>query len=198
MARQKLMRLSTTTTSKQNPRNILGGLTPTPTVFNTNLGADQFRVEVSFLMPSPLQNPPAVKYQPNATMNSPEKKILIAEDNPALLAVVKFNLERAGYDAHTSTNGTEAFELAMMHKFDLIITDHQMPGLSGVELCSQLRTHPEYATTNMMMLTAKSLELDRDHILNDLGVKHIFSKPFSPTEIIKAVDELFNPAAVQH
>lgn len=125
-----------------------------------------------------------------------QKQVLIAEDNPALAAVLKFNIELGGFQVTVARTGTDAYEVAQATDFDLIITDHQMPGMSGVQLCEKLRLLDQYKDTDVIMLTAKSLELDSERIINELGVRDIFSKPFSPTEIVKVVTNIFSQPAV--
>ncbi|MCA9057950.1 MAG: response regulator, partial [Planctomycetaceae bacterium] len=71
-------------------------------------------------------------------------RILVAEDNRILLDVLRFNLVRAGYEVLTAMNGLEALTVLREHQpIDLLITDCQMPGLSGVEVCTQVRQDPQ-------------------------------------------------------
>lgn len=122
-------------------------------------------------------------------MSLDAKHILIAEDNVALGTVLKFNLERHGYKATLARNGAEAWSLMNQLTIHLLISDHQMPLLSGVDLCRRMRLNPEHAETPVIMVTAKGLELDLETMRRELGINAIFPKPFSPTAIVDKVNE---------
>ena len=117
------------------------------------------------------------------------KKALIAEDNPALSGVVRFNLQRAGFEVTVTRNGREALEAARGTTFDVVLTDQQMPEMTGTELVKKLRSTREYKETPIIMLTAKGLELDIDDLRDSLGVSAALPKPFSPAELIVLVEE---------
>ena len=116
-------------------------------------------------------------------------RILVAEDNPALAAVIKFNLRRSGLKVTDTRNGRKAWDAAQATTFDVVVTDHQMPEMTGVELCEKLRGLPQYAQTPIIMLTAKGLELDLDHLKASLGIAAALPKPFSPVEMVKIVHD---------
>lgn len=118
-------------------------------------------------------------------------RVLIVEDNSALANVLKFNLVRSGFDVTIARNGREAWDIVKSSPADLIITDHQMPEMSGIELCQKVRQHEKMQDIPIILVTAKQLELDIDHIRSELRITRTFSKPFSPAAIIKAVrDEM--------
>ena len=121
-------------------------------------------------------------------MSNADKNILIAEDNAALASVVRFNLQRAGFQVTVACNGRIAWEALQAESFDLIVTDQQMPEMSGCELCQRLRTLDKYRATPVIMLTAKGLELELPRLKSELGIAATFLKPFSPKEIVKAVE----------
>ena len=123
----------------------------------------------------------------NAIHHNP--KILVVEDNRAMCRVISLFLTNSGYDVTSEFDGESGWNTARQQQFDLIITDHQMPRLSGSELCRRLRETSEYKTTPIFMLTAKSMELDQEHLKTELKVVEVFSKPFSPAEIAKAVEQ---------
>lgn len=123
-------------------------------------------------------------------MSDSPQSILIAEDNRVMAGVVRFNLERAGYKVVVAVNGREAFEQTKQQRFDLIITDYQMPEMSGEELCQAVRTLPEYSSVPIMMCSAKGLELDRDTLKERYGVQKLLFKPFSPKELVQSATEL--------
>lgn len=124
-----------------------------------------------------------------------DTRILIAEDDFALANVVRFNLEQAGYRVCWAKNGQEALrELTSASSvepaggaFDLLITDKQMPTMCGVQLCQQVRKEPRFSSLPIIMLTAKSLELN-DDVLGTLHISHLLPKPFSPRELCQLVE----------
>lgn len=120
-------------------------------------------------------------------MNDVSKHILVVEDNAALASVVRFNLQRAGFQVTVASNGRVAMEAVEEQAFDLIVTDQQMPEMTGCEFCAKLRTLDEYRDTPVILLTAKGLELELPRLRDELGIAATFLKPFSPREIVKAV-----------
>ncbi|MBN1852752.1 MAG: response regulator [Pirellulales bacterium] len=122
-------------------------------------------------------------------MENTRARILVAEDNPALAAVIEFNLRRAGCAVTRMRNGRLALEAAMEEDFDLVVTDHQMPEMTGIELCERLRALPQYMDTPIIMLTAKGLELDMSNLGETVGVSEYLSKPFSPAELVRKIEE---------
>jgi CheY-like chemotaxis protein len=127
-------------------------------------------------------------------MSHQVKRILVAEDNPALSQVVRFNLERAGFQVTTAGNGREALERLNGQSYDLVITDQQMPEMTGWDLCAQMRQAAAHADTPVIFLTAKRLELDLARLKDEFGVVATFAKPFSPSELISAVEDCLAPA----
>jgi CheY-like chemotaxis protein len=121
---------------------------------------------------------------------SNDRHILVAEDNAALASVVRFNLQRAGFQVTVASNGRIAWEATHEEVFDLMVTDQQMPEMSGCELCAKLRAVDEYRNTPVIMLTAKGMELELPRLKSELGISATFLKPFSPSEIVKAVEDL--------
>ena len=120
------------------------------------------------------------------------KRALIVDDNLALARVTQFALDRAGFETQTARNGRLALEAAQVMQFDIVVTDQQMPELTGIELCSELRKLPGYVDCPIILLTAKGLELELPRLREELGISGVFSKPFSPAAIVKAVEDLLN------
>jgi CheY-like chemotaxis protein len=125
-------------------------------------------------------------------MSQRVKRALIVDDNVALARVTQFALDGAGYETETAYNGRLALEAAQASSFDIVITDQQMPEMTGVDLCKALRDLPEYAGCPIILLTAKGLELELPQLREELGINATFSKPFSPSAIVKACSELLN------
>ena len=118
-----------------------------------------------------------------------QQQILVAEDNAALASVIRFNLVRAGFQVTIANDGHQAWEFVQSNHFDLIVTDQQMPKMTGCELCEKLRSVPEYAELPVIMLTAKGLELELPRLREELKIMATYMKPFSPKEIVKAVED---------
>jgi two-component system chemotaxis response regulator CheY len=110
---------------------------------------------------------------------------------------MRFNLERAGFHAVVVRNGREAWALLENEGFDLVVTDQQMPGMTGAELCERMRKHERHAQTDVIMLTAKGLELELPRLQKELGVAALFAKPFSPIEVVRAIQNRLAVGAAQ-
>lgn len=127
----------------------------------------------------------------------PSAKILIAEDNQALAAVLRFNLENAGYDVTVVGDGASALAMVQDNQFDVILTDQQMPKMTGYEFCVRMRELEDYATVPTIMLTAKGLELEITELKAQLGLTATFIKPFSPSAVVKTVESCLHEASQQ-
>lgn len=123
-------------------------------------------------------------------------RILIVEDEAALVTLLRYNLEREGFDVFEAGDGDEALVVADESPPDLILLDWMLPLTSGIEVCRQLRRKPKTRTTPIIMLTARGEEADKVRGL-DSGVDDYVSKPFSPAELIARIRALLrraNPA----
>ena len=112
------------------------------------------------------------------------KRILIIEDDAAILRGLKDNLEYESYEVLTAADGEEGYYLIKEKKPDLIILDLMLPKMNGYELCRKVRN--EGVTTPILMLTARSEEMDRVHGL-DLGADDYVTKPFSVPELLARI-----------
>jgi two-component system alkaline phosphatase synthesis response regulator PhoP len=121
---------------------------------------------------------------------APLKKILIADDEPDILEIVKFNLENEGYQVVTAHNGEEALIKARAERPELIILDVMMPIRTGIEVCKVLRTLPEFKETLIIFLTALSDDASAIAGL-ETGADDYISKPVSPKVLISKVNALF-------
>lgn len=127
---------------------------------------------------------------------SPDKpRVLVAEDNPALANVTRFNLERAGFDVSVARDGNEAAQLIDEQPFDLVLTDLQMPGMDGEQLCSHIRSRPEGAQLPIVVCSAKGLEVDMTRLVMEFRVAHMLYKPFSPVELVGICEREIRKAA---
>jgi DNA-binding response OmpR family regulator len=108
--------------------------------------------------------------------------ILIADDDPDILALVSFRLERAGYEVLEATNGEEAVEMALARRPDLAILDVMMPRLDGYEATRRLRQHQDTSRMPVILLTARVQEDDVSRGF-EAGADDYVKKPFSPQEL---------------
>ncbi len=115
--------------------------------------------------------------------------ILVAEDNAAMAGVIRYNLEKAGFEVTLARCGQTAWELLESQSFDLVVSDFQMPGINGGELCQRIRQDERLAQLPVILLTAKGLELDLSWYEDELGVSEVMAKPFSPRELTLAVQQ---------
>src|SRR5579871_5640616 len=109
--------------------------------------------------------------------------ILVAEDEGALITLLRYNLEREGYRVLEARDGEEALLIAAEEKPDLVLLDWMMPQLSGIEICRRLRGRQETRNVPIIMLTARGEESDRIRGL-DTGADDYLTKPFSMTELL--------------
>ena len=128
-------------------------------------------------------------------MQQGPNQILVVEDNAAMATVIRYNLERAGYVVHVASDGLEGVRLLEQHQIHLIITDQQMPIMDGLQFCHEMRKLDAHRHTPTIMLTAKGLEVDLQRLKESLGITALFPKPFSPTELVEAVDRYLAPVA---
>ena len=115
--------------------------------------------------------------------------ILVVDDEPDLLELVRFNLDRAGFRVETAASGEEALDRLRRSTPDLMVLDLMLPDLSGEEICRRVRADPGQASLPVIMLTAKSEEVDRV-VGFELGADDYVTKPFSPRELVLRVKAL--------
>ncbi len=117
-------------------------------------------------------------------------KVLIADDEPDILEIIQYNLQREGYEIITAKDGDEALTKAKLTRPDLIILDIMMPKRNGVEVCEILRTQPAFKDTLIIFLTALNNEDTQIRGLES-GADDYVSKPVSPKVLISRVNALF-------
>ncbi|MDP2166949.1 MAG: response regulator [Thermodesulfovibrionales bacterium] len=110
------------------------------------------------------------------------KRILVVDDEPDIVELVSYNLRKEGYDVSSASDGEEAFGMIKKGGYDLLILDLMLPGIPGIELCRMIRSNPETAGLPIIMLTAKTEEIDRVLGL-ETGADDYLTKPFSPREL---------------
>ena len=113
-------------------------------------------------------------------------KLLLVEDDPALLELLEYRFRNEGYDVRATPDGDEALILAAEEAPDLVILDWMIEGTSGIEVCRRLRRDKATAHVPIIMLTAREAEDDRIRGL-DTGADDYVTKPFSPRELMARV-----------
>jgi CheY-like chemotaxis protein len=110
--------------------------------------------------------------------------ILIVEDNRAMSQVLRFNLERAGFTASVAYDGQEAVEQLEERRFDLLITDYQMPVMDGAQLCHYVREVLGRTDMPIVLCSAKGMEADAANLVVECDIRQLFFKPVSPQAIV--------------
>lgn len=104
-------------------------------------------------------------------------------------------LRNAGYEVITAEDGEEALELCTAELPDLLITDFQMPFMTGLELCKELRRQEETKNIPAIMLTARGFDIEPGEMV-EAGIAAVLAKPFSPREVLERVSELLEETEV--
>jgi DNA-binding response OmpR family regulator len=112
----------------------------------------------------------------------PTPLVLVADDDPDILDLVRYRLERSGYDVATAADGAEAVRLAGELSPALAVLDVMMPSLDGFEVTRRLREDPATARIPVILLTARAQEADVQEGF-DAGADDYLRKPFSPREL---------------
>ena len=122
-------------------------------------------------------------------MSSNKPKILIVDDEPDILDLIEYNLNKEGYQVYTATNGKEAVIEAKKVIPDLIILDIMMPKMDGIEACRIMRAMPEFKNTFMVFLTARSEEYSEIAGFN-VGADDYIAKPIKPRALISRINAI--------
>jgi CheY-like chemotaxis protein len=117
------------------------------------------------------------------------KKVLVVDDEIHIVHVVAIKLRNNGYEVISADNGAEGLKLALREKPDIIVTDYQMPVMTGGELVEKLRQHDETKDTPVIMLTARSFAIPQEQ-QDDLRIAGCLSKPFSPKELLGNIEDI--------
>ncbi len=125
-----------------------------------------------------------------------QRKILVVEDEPDIRKLVHYNLAQERFKVIEAEDGEKALKLVQREKPRLIVLDLMLPGLSGLELCRNLRERPETSQIPILMLTAKAGEADRIVGL-EMGADDYLTKPFSPRELVARVKAILRRTEMQ-
>ena len=117
------------------------------------------------------------------------KRILLVDDEPQLLEMVKMRLEVNGYEVLTASDGQQGFDKAKSEKPDLVILDLMLPKMDGYKVCGLLKADTRYSSIPIIMFTARAQEQDKEQG-EALGANAYITKPFEPKMLISKVKEL--------
>ena len=122
--------------------------------------------------------------------NKPSQKVLVVDDEEPILELLKYNLEKQGYDVKVASDGFTGVDLAKRFHPDLVLLDIMMPKMDGVETCRQLRAIPELQNTFIVFLTARSEEYSEVAAF-DVGADDYITKPIKPRALMSRISALF-------
>lgn len=117
------------------------------------------------------------------------KTIMVVDDSSSIRKVVTIALKGAGYDVIEASDGKEALSKLTGQKIDLIVSDVNMPNMDGITLVKEVKAHPDYKFTPIMMLTTESQDSKKQEG-KAAGAKAWLVKPFQPPALLSAVSKL--------
>lgn len=120
----------------------------------------------------------------------PTQKVLVVDDEESILELLKYNLEKQGYDVRTAAEGQEAVDIAKKFHPDLVLLDIMMPKMDGVEACRQIRAIPELINTFIVFLTARAEEYSEIAAF-DGGADDYILKPIKPRALMSRISAIF-------
>lgn len=113
--------------------------------------------------------------------------VLVVDDDPVILQLLKVNFELEGYEVHQASNGAEALEATRAIRPDVVVSDIMMPNMNGVELVEAMVADPELAAIPVLLLSAKAQVGDVRSGL-DAGAADYVTKPFDPLDLVSRVE----------
>ena len=116
-------------------------------------------------------------------------RVLIAEDEPSIVASLEFLMRRAGYETRVATDGATALALLGEFRPELVILDMMLPRRSGDDVCREIRRRPEWRHMRVLMLSARGGAAEIDRGLS-AGADDYVTKPFSTQELVRRVGTL--------
>jgi DNA-binding response OmpR family regulator len=121
------------------------------------------------------------------------KRVLIADDEPNIVASLEFLMEQAGYEVKVAASGQEALELVASFRPDLVLLDVMMPGKNGYEVCQSLKSDPATRAVKVIMLSAKGRDIEVAKGL-ELGADAYVTKPFSTRDLVAQIRDMLGGA----
>ena len=121
------------------------------------------------------------------------KRVLIADDEPNIVASLEFLMEQAGFEVKLAANGQEALELVASFRPDLVLLDVMMPVKNGYEVCQSLKSDPATRAVKVVMLSAKGRDVEVAKGL-ELGADAYVTKPFSTRDLVAQIRDMLGAA----
>jgi DNA-binding response OmpR family regulator len=121
------------------------------------------------------------------------KRVLIADDEPNIVASLEFLMEQAGFEVKLAANGQEALELVASFRPDLVLLDVMMPVKNGYEVCQILKSDPATRAVKVVMLSAKGRDVEVAKGL-ELGADAYVTKPFSTRDLVAQIRDMLGAA----
>jgi DNA-binding response OmpR family regulator len=119
-------------------------------------------------------------------------RILLCDDELHILRAAEFKFKRAGYDVVCASDGEEGWEQINACLPDIVVTDCQMPRLSGLGLAERIKNHAATNHLPVIMLSAKGFELSQELLREQYGIRKLMGKPFSPRELFACVEQVLS------
>jgi two-component system response regulator VicR len=119
-----------------------------------------------------------------------QRKVIIIEDEPAMIQLVTLILENRGYEVIGATGGSEGLELIAQENPDLVLLDLMMPGMNGWDVYQQMKSDDYMKTIPVIVVTAKATNIDKVLGLHIAKVQDYITKPFSPAELLSSIDKV--------
>jgi len=122
------------------------------------------------------------------------KKVLVVDDEPDIVNILKIMLETAGYQVATANDGQEAIDAVIKSPPDVVMLDVMMPNVHGYAVCQRIKENKALAQVKVMILTAKSFVADR-RLADQVGADMFMGKPLNRDEILAGLEKLLAPPA---
>ena len=122
-------------------------------------------------------------------MAAKRNSILVAENNRAVAQALRFHLERAGFSVYVAHDGDQAAILAARQRFDLIVTDLELPIMSGKEFCRHLREDLQLTEIPLAVFAAAGMKSDAESMAFTHDISRVFSKPIDPNLVVQFANE---------
>ena len=116
------------------------------------------------------------------------KKVLVVDDEIHIVTVVAIKLRNNGYEVITADNGKDAFDVVCQELPNIIVTDFQMPTMTGIEMVRKLRQNEGTKDIPVIMLTARGFAIEEIQ-REELRISELLSKPFSPKELLRSIED---------
>jgi two-component system alkaline phosphatase synthesis response regulator PhoP len=123
------------------------------------------------------------------------KSVLVVDDEIHIQTVVAIKLRNNGFNVITANDGQEGYEKALEHKPDIIVSDFQMPKLTGIEMIEKIRGESDGVAIPVIMLTARGFAIENEQ-RESLNIAEYLSKPFSPKELLRTIEDVLKSVTV--